>query len=79
MASTTNATQNGNGHGVATVELATRERFSSVAVFDSFSAVQRYEDARVIPDEQHRPSGILPKGKRTRGRRIESPDQVYVR
>ncbi len=60
-------------------ELATRERFSSVAVFDGFSAVQRFEDARVIPDEQHRPSGILPKGKRTHGRRIESPDQVYVR
>lgn len=60
-------------------ELATRERFSSVVVFDRFYAVQRFEDARVIPDEQRRPSGVLPKGKRTRGRRIGSLDQVYVR
>ena len=67
-----------DGHRRLT-ELATRERFSSVAVFDSFSAVQRFEDARVIPDEQHRPSCVLPKGKRTHGRRIDSLDQVYVR
>lgn len=60
-------------------ELATRERFSSVVVFDRFYAAQRYEQARVIPDEQQRPSGVLPKGKRTRGRRIGSLDQVYVR
>lgn len=60
-------------------EIATRERFSSVAVFDSFSAVQRFEDARVIPDQEHRPSGVLPKGKRIHGRRIDSLDQVYVR
>lgn len=60
-------------------ELATRERFSSVVVFDRFYAVQSYEEARVIPDEQHRPCGVLPKGKRTRGRRLDSFDQVYVR
>jgi hypothetical protein len=60
-------------------ELATRERFWSVVVFDRFYAVHRYEDARVIPDEQHHPSGVLPKGKRTHGRRIGSLDQVYVR
>ncbi len=60
-------------------ELATRERFSSVVVFDRFYAVQRFEDARVIPDREHRPSGVLPKGKRTRGRRIGSLDEVYVR
>ncbi|HEX5308957.1 MAG TPA: hypothetical protein VFW38_07745 [Solirubrobacteraceae bacterium] len=59
--------------------LATRERFSSVVVFDRFYAVQRFEDARVIPDEQHHPSRVLPKGKRTRGRRVGSLDQLYVR
>jgi hypothetical protein len=60
-------------------ELATRERFSSVIVFDRFYAVQGFKDARVIPDEQYRPSGVLPKGRHTRGRRIDSLDQVYVR
>lgn len=60
-------------------ELATRERFSSVVVFDQFYATQRFADARVIPDEQHRASGVLPKGKRTRGLRVGSLDQVYVR
>jgi hypothetical protein len=60
-------------------ELATHERFSSVVVFDRFYAVQRFEDARVIPDDQHRRAAVLPKGKRTRRRRIGSLDQVYVR
>ncbi len=60
-------------------ELATRERFASVVVFDKFYAAQRYDGARVISDERQRPSTLLPKGKRTRGRRLGSFDQVYVR
>lgn len=60
-------------------ELAARERFASVVVFDQFYATQRYEDARIIPDEQHHPGGLLEKGKRTRGRRLGALDQVYVR
>lgn len=60
-------------------ELAARERFASVIVFDQFYDTQRYEDARVIPDEQHRPVALLPKGKRTHGRRLGSLDQLYVR
>jgi hypothetical protein len=60
-------------------ELATRERFSSIVIFDRFYAAQRLEDARVIPDEQHRPSGVLPKGTRTHGLRVGSLDQLYVR
>jgi hypothetical protein len=60
-------------------ELATRERFASVVVFDRAYAAQRYDDARVVPDEHRRPSALLPKGKRTRGRRFASFDQVYVR
>ncbi len=60
-------------------ELAARERFSSIVVFDRFYATQRLQDARVIPDEQHRPSCVLPKGKRTHGLRVGSLDQVYVR
>lgn len=60
-------------------ELAARERFSSVVVFDRFYATRRLHDARVIPDEQHRPSGVLPKGKRTHGLRVGPLDQVYVR
>jgi hypothetical protein len=59
-------------------ELATQERFASVIVFDQFYATQRYDDARVIPDEQQHPSALLAKGKRTRGRRLDSFDQVYV-
>jgi hypothetical protein len=61
------------------IELATRELFSSVIVFDCFYTHQRFENARVIPDEQHRPSCVLPKGKRIFGRRIGSLDQAYVR
>ncbi|HEY3947367.1 MAG TPA: hypothetical protein VGL78_19230 [Solirubrobacteraceae bacterium] len=60
-------------------ELATQERFASVVVFDRAYAAQRYDDARVVPDEHRRPSALLPKGKRTRGRRLASFDQVYVR
>lgn len=60
-------------------ELAARERFASVVVFDRFYAARRFDDARVIPDEQHRPSGLLPKGKRTHGLHLGSLDQVYVR
>lgn len=48
-------------------------------VFDRFYACQHFEDARVVPDEHHRPCGVLPKGKRTRGHRIDSLDQVYIR
>jgi hypothetical protein len=60
-------------------ELTTRERFASVVVFDQFYAAKEYDDARVIPDDEHRPSGVLPKGKRTRGLRVGSLGQVYVR
>lgn len=60
-------------------ELAAQQRFASVVVFDQFYAAKRYDDARVIPDEHQRPSGLLPKGKRTRGRRLRSLDQIYVR
>jgi hypothetical protein len=60
-------------------KLASRERFAGVVVFDRFYATRRLEDARVIPDEQRRPSGVLPKGKRTRGLRLGTFDQVYVR
>jgi hypothetical protein len=60
-------------------ELAVQERFAGVVVFDQFYRPQRYDQARVAPDEQHKPSHLLPKGRRTRGRRLESLDQVYVR
>jgi hypothetical protein len=60
-------------------ELTAQERFASVVVFDRFYAAQRYDDARVIPDDEHRLSALLPKGKRTRGPRLGSLDQVYVR
>lgn len=60
-------------------ELTTRERFASVVVFDQSYAAKEYDAARVIPDDEHRPSGVLPKGKRTRGLRVGSLGQVYVR
>lgn len=60
-------------------DLAERERFTSVVVFDQFYATRQYEDARVIPDTHGRLIGVLPKGARTRGRRLGSLDQVYIR
>jgi len=60
-------------------ELTTQGRFVNVVVFDQFYAANQYDDARVIPDDVHRPSSLLPKGKRTHGRRLGSLDQVYVR
>lgn len=42
-------------------------------------ALKEYEGARVIPDERQLPACVLPKGKRTHGRRLTSLDQVYVR
>jgi hypothetical protein len=64
---------------VRLTELLVQERFASVVVFDQFYRPQRYEQARVIPDPQHKPSNLLPKGRRTRGRHLYSLDQVYVR
>jgi hypothetical protein len=60
-------------------EITAQERFASVVVFDQFYRPQRYDEARVSPDPEQRPSHLLPKGRRTRGRRLDSFDQVYVR
>ncbi len=60
-------------------ELADRERFSEVVIFDRFYAIRRLRDARVVPDDQHRPAAVLPKGSCTRGHRIGPFDQLCVR
>jgi hypothetical protein len=60
-------------------ELAVQERFASVVVFDQFYRPQRYQQARVAPDPQHKPCHLLPKGRRTHGRRLGGLDQIYVR
>jgi hypothetical protein len=64
---------------VRLTKLDEQERFTAVVVFDQFYRPQRYEQARVTPDAQHKPCHLLPKGRRTRGRRLGSLDQVYVR
>ncbi len=64
---------------VRLTELSVQERFAAVVVFDQFYRPHPYEQARVTPDAQHNPSHLLPKGRRTRGRRLGSLDQVYVR
>jgi len=64
---------------VRLTELAAQERFAAVVVFDQFYRRWRYEQARVTPDPQHKPCYLLPKGRRTRGRRLGALDQVYVR
>jgi hypothetical protein len=47
-------------------------------VFDQFYRPQRHEQARVSPDPQHKPCHLLPKGRRTHGRRLGDLDQTYV-
>jgi hypothetical protein len=64
---------------VRLTELAKQERFASVVVFDQFYRPQRYEQARVSPDPRHKPCHLLPKGRRTHGRRLGERDQTYVR
>lgn len=60
-------------------DLAEQKRFASVVVFDRFYRPQRYEQARVNPDDRQKPCHLLPKGRRTRGRRLGELDQTYVR
>jgi hypothetical protein len=60
-------------------ELAAPERLASIVVFDQFYRSQRYDDARLTPNDENRPSFLLPKGRRTHGRRVTDLDQVYVR
>jgi hypothetical protein len=64
---------------VRLTELPVQERFASVVVFDQFYRPQRYEQARVTPDPQHKLCHLLPKGRRTHGRRLGALDQTYVR
>jgi hypothetical protein len=60
------------------IELAERERYDRIVVFNRYWQRQEYEGARLVPDEAGQVCALLPKGNRTRGRRLEVLDHVYV-
>lgn len=58
-----------------------QHRFDEIAIVDCFDSIKRYPSSRLIV-EDGRVRGVLPKGRRTRGRVFSGangvPERVYV-